>query len=172
MFLLSTASCPSRIQPSNFDLKNSIILIYICFCIISHIVWGISSLVIKGQFNKILAGLGICSHCSFPLSDLSELLMVAHFLWAPWSIRSRSLIFLSDLSESLTVAHLIWAKWANERMSEWALSEWANSQPWSIPSVLPLFPLSLLFILSHLHLDLSIHSQLSPLFAVAGRELF
>ena len=58
---------------------------------------------------------------SFPLSDLSDLLTVAHLSWG-------------DLSESLTVAHLIWAKWVNERMSnegmsKWALSEWANSQP-------------------------------------------
>ena len=65
---------------------------------------------------------------SFPLSNLSKLLMVAHLSRATWAIHSRSLIsseqperfaqsrsfFLSDLSELLTVAHLIWAKWANE----------------------------------------------------------
>ena len=33
---------------------------------------------------------------------------------------------LSDLSEMLTVAHLIWAKWATERMSDWANEQWAN----------------------------------------------
>ena len=61
----------------------------------------------------------------------------AHFSWATWAIRSRSLIsseqperfthgrsfVLSDLSESLTVAHLIWAKWANEWMSNERMSE-------------------------------------------------
>ena len=47
---------------------------------------------------------------------------------------------MSDLSDSLTVAHLSWATWANpshllicpeqfEHMSEWAMSEWANSPP-------------------------------------------
>ena len=69
--------------------------------------------------------------------------MVAHLSWATWAICLRLLIsserperfahgrsfVLSDLSESLTVAHLIWAKWANERMSKWAMSKWANSQP-------------------------------------------
>ena len=50
---------------------------------------------------------------------------------------------MSDLSDLLTVAHLSWATWANsshslicpegfERMSKWAMNEWANSQPWII----------------------------------------
>ena len=57
----------------------------------------------------------------------------AHLSWATWANRSQSLIcherperfahccsfVLSNLSESLTVAHLIWA-----------MSKWANSQPW------------------------------------------
>ena len=79
----------------------------------------------------------------------------AHFWWATWAIRSRSFIsserperishgrsfLVSNLSDSLTVAQLSWAIWANrsqsliwfewnERMSEWAMSKWANSQPW------------------------------------------
>ena len=73
---------------------------------------------------------------SFFVSDLSDSLTIAHFLWAKfflriahslisserpeWFAHSRSFV-LSDLSESLTVAYLIWAKWANE--------QWANSQP-------------------------------------------
>ena len=78
----------------------------------------------------------------FDLSDLSNLLTVAHFLWATGALRSRSLISserperiaqgrsfvlsdLSDLSEVLTVAHLIWGKWANER---WAKEGWANER--------------------------------------------
>ena len=74
---------------------------------------------------------------SFPLSNLSKSLMVAHLSWATWAIRSRSLIssewpeqfahgnscVLSDLSESLTVAHLIWAKWSNEQMSDERMSK-------------------------------------------------
>ena len=35
---------------------------------------------------------------------------------------------LNDLSELLRVAHLIWAIWANEQMSKWAMREWGNSQ--------------------------------------------
>ena len=87
--------------------------------------------------------------CSFIMSDLSESLMVAH--GRSWSLicherpeqfaHSRSFV-LSDLSDLLTVAHLSWAIWVNcsksliwfernEPMSEWVMSEWANSQPWS-----------------------------------------
>ena len=40
--------------------------------------------------------------CSFPLSNLSELLMVAHFWWATWAIRSHYSFLVSDLSHSLT----------------------------------------------------------------------
>ena len=73
--------------------------------------------------------------CSFIMSDLSTSFTVCHLSWAPWAMRSRSLICLErperfdhgdsfvlrDLSESLTVAHLICAKWV--------MSEWANSNP-------------------------------------------
>ena len=41
-------------------------------------------------------------NCSFPLSDLSESLMVAHFWWATWAIRSHCSFLVSDLSDSLT----------------------------------------------------------------------
>ena len=39
---------------------------------------------------------------SFPLSDLSESLMVAHFWWATWVIRSHRSFLVSHLSDSLT----------------------------------------------------------------------
>ena len=93
--------------------------------------------------------------CSFPLSDLSELLMVAHLSWVTWEIHTRSLIssewpeqfahgrsfVLSDLSELLTVAHLIWAKWANERIPSPEVSKYfrsltKNGRPWEICSSL------------------------------------
>ena len=80
---------------------------------------------------------------SFPLSDLSESLMVAHLSWSTWALRSRLLIssewperfahsrsfVLSDLSKSLKVAHSIWAKWANERMSEFPAQKSCNTVP-------------------------------------------
>ena len=64
---------------------------------------------------------------SFMMSDLSDSLMVAHFLWATLAICSWSLIFfeqterfahsrsflVSDLSNSLTITHFLWATWAN-----------------------------------------------------------
>ena len=78
--------------------------------------------------------------CSFLVSDLTDLLMVAHFWWATWANRSWSLIFdkqcewipynrsfvLSDLIELLTVAYLIWAIWANERIPNPEL--WSSGQ--------------------------------------------
>ena len=39
---------------------------------------------------------------SFPLSDLSKSLMVAHFWWAVWAIRSHRSFDLSEISNSLT----------------------------------------------------------------------
>ena len=58
----------------------------------------------------------------------------------PERFAHRSKFVLSNLSDSLTVAHLSWAIWANrsqsliwfEQISEWAMSKWANSQPWSV----------------------------------------
>ena len=50
--------------------------------------------------------------CSFLVSDLSESLMVTHFWWATWAIRSHRSFLVSDLSNSLT--SLI----KKERMSE------------------------------------------------------
>ena len=44
----------------------------------------------------------IHSHCSFPLSNLSESLMVAHFWWAKWTIRSHRSFNLSEMRDSLT----------------------------------------------------------------------
>ena len=97
---------------------------------------------------------------SFIISHLSKSLLVAHLSWATWAICSWSLIcldrperfahrcsfVLSNLSESLLVAHLSWGEiWAkrsqsliwferNEHMSDWAMSIWANSQPWILVS--------------------------------------
>ena len=39
---------------------------------------------------------------SFPLSDLSESLMVAYFWWATWAIRSHHSFDLREMSDSLT----------------------------------------------------------------------
>ena len=40
---------------------------------------------------------------SFPLGDLSKLLMVAHFWWAKWAIRSHHSFNLSEMSVSITL---------------------------------------------------------------------
>ena len=48
---------------------------------------------------------------------------IAHFLWATWVIRSRSLICL-ERSERIAHSHSF-------DLSE--MSEWANSQPWKLP---------------------------------------
>ena len=89
------------------------------------------------RMNDLLKKVSNLLICPFLVSDLSDLLTIAHFWWATWANRSRSLSFgerpewfahsrsfvLSDLSKLLTVPHLIWAIWAKER--------WANEQ---IPS--------------------------------------
>ena len=70
----------------------------------------------------------IRSHRSFPLSNLSESLTVAHFLWTTWVIRSRSLICLE---RSEQIAHSRSFDLSEmSKMSKWAMSKWANSQPW------------------------------------------
>ena len=53
---------------------------------------------------------------SFPLSDS---LKVAHLSWAIWTNCSQSLIWFERNER-------------NEWMSKWAMSEWANSQPWFV----------------------------------------
>ena len=84
------------------------------------------------------------------MSDLSESLLVTHFWWATWAIRSHCSLLVSDLSESLTVTHLSWANWVihsqwlicpeqSERiahncsfdlsdLSEWANEGWLNER--------------------------------------------
>ena len=44
----------------------------------------------------------IAHGCSFLVSDLSESLMVAHFWWVTWAIRSHRSFLVSDLSDLLT----------------------------------------------------------------------
>ena len=61
--------------------------------------------------------------CSFLVSDLSELLMVAHFWWATCAIHSQ-LLFYHERSEQ--IAHSCSLKWV-------ILSKRANSQPWWFP---------------------------------------
>ena len=80
----------------------------------------------KVQLNDLGSGLGIRSYRSFPLSDLSELLMVAHFWWATWAIRSRSLICLERF-ERITHSCSFYLS----EMSKWANERWANER---IPS--------------------------------------
>ena len=68
---------------------------------------------------------GISHSCSFVMSDLSDLLTVAHLTWA---IRSQLLICpeRSELiahSRSFDLSNL--SEWA---MSKWGMSKWANSQ--------------------------------------------
>ena len=87
---------------------------------------------------------------SFLVSDLSQSLTIAHFLWATWANCSWSLIFgqrnerlpqiahfkLSDLSDSLMVAHLSWAIWAN--CSQWLI--WFERNEWMSDEQMSEFP--------------------------------
>ena len=60
------------------------------------------------------------------MSDLSELLTVAHLSWATWAIRSQ---LLRCLERSERIPHS--CSFDLSEMSEWANEWWANSQPWS-----------------------------------------
>ena len=55
--------------------------------------------------------------CSSIMSDLSELLTVAHLSWWPERFVHGRLFILSNLSDLLTVAHLSWAIWGNRSQS-------------------------------------------------------
>ena len=72
------------------------------------------------------------AHLSWLMSDLSDLLTVAHLSWATWAIPSWSLICLEQ-SEQITHSRSFelseMSEWANERMSEWVMSKWVNAQP-------------------------------------------
>ena len=59
------------------------------------------------------------------MSDLSELLTVTYLSWETWAIRSQLLICLE---RSERIAHS--RSFDLSEMSEWAMSKWANSQPW------------------------------------------
>ena len=61
---------------------------------------------------------------SFGMSDLSNLLTVAHLSWAIWANRSQSLIW-SEQSELMSE----WVNMSEWAMSKWTMSEWANFQP-------------------------------------------
>ena len=63
---------------------------------------------------------------SFFVSDLSDLLMVAHFLWATWANRSWSLIFSERHEQFTHIAHFWWATWAICSHRSLKKREWAN----------------------------------------------
>ena len=50
--------------------------------------------------------------CSFLVSDLSDSLMIGHFLWATLANCSWLLIFGERNERFAHITHLIWAKWA------------------------------------------------------------
>ena len=62
---------------------------------------------------------------SFFMSDLSDSLTVTHLSWVTWAILSQSLICL-ERSEQIAHCH----SFDLSRMSKWAMSKWAKSQPW------------------------------------------
>ena len=78
----------------------------------------------------------IAHGCSFVMSDLSDLLMVALLSWATWAICSQLLICAEQFE---LFAHS--RSFVLSDLSEWAMSEWANSQPWG-----EVYPLTLLIL--------------------------
>ena len=64
--------------------------------------------------------------CSFLVSDLTDLLMVAHFWWATWANRSWSLIFDKQPERFAHIAHFLWVTWAICLHRSLKKIEWAN----------------------------------------------
>ena len=63
---------------------------------------------------------------SFLVSDLSDSLTIAHFLWATWGNRSFLLIFGERPERFTHIAHLWWATWAihshrSPKKRKWAI---------------------------------------------------
>ena len=50
--------------------------------------------------------------CSFLVSNLSDSLTIAHFLWVTWANRSWSLILGEQPERFAHIAHFWWATWA------------------------------------------------------------
>ena len=64
--------------------------------------------------------------CSFLVSDLSNSLMIAHFLWATRANRSWLLIFSERPERFAYIAHFWWATWAIHSHRSLKKREWAN----------------------------------------------
>ena len=81
------------------------------------------------------------------VSNLSDSLMVAHFLWATWANRSRSLICLEPPERFAHSAHLSWAIWGNrsqsliwfERNERWAKERIPSPGEFPTLSLFPIF---------------------------------
>ena len=105
--------------------------------------WACESLGLKKTYQKIKFQSNFLSESLillFIMSNLGESLICHE---RPEQFAHCHSFNMSDLIDSLTVPHLSCAIWANrsqsliwfersEQMSKWAMSEWANSQPWKI----------------------------------------
>ena len=114
-FWWATWANHSHPSPKKWKLKN-LLIFWIIFFNRIHIKHTKNKILdfLPNFFERIAHSLisyeqpeRIAHSCSFVLTDLSDLLTVAHFLWATWVICSKSLICL-ERSERIT--HLIWAK--------------------------------------------------------------
>ena len=63
---------------------------------------------------------------SFLVSDLSDSLTIAHFLWVIWVNRSWLLIFGERPERFSHIAYLIWAKWAIHSHRSLNKRKWAK----------------------------------------------
>ena len=76
---------------------------------------------------------------SFLMSDLSDSLMIAHFLWANWANHSWLLIFGEQPERYANITHLIWAKWAIHSQCSPNKRKWAKMSNLLIFSVIFFF---------------------------------
>ena len=95
--------------------------------ICSSVFWANRSFFVKKWANKWFAQKTSDSLiCSFLMSDLSNSLMIAHFLWATWANRSWSLIFGERPERLAHIAHFWWATWAICSHRSPKKREWEN----------------------------------------------
>ena len=106
--------------------KNMILFkFFLVNCLFLWVKERLSNL-LKKTSNLLICSLtmsNLSSH-SFVMSNLSNLLTIAHLSWATWAISSLFLICPEQSEQMAQSCSLQWAIF----FSKWAMSEWANEQ--------------------------------------------
>ena len=92
----------ARVSKAGLEIRSSVFWANCSFFakkeLMSNLLKNTNDLLIFGEWPERFA-----HGCSFLVSELSESLMVAHFWWATWAIRSHCSFLVSNLSDFLTL---------------------------------------------------------------------